>query len=88
MTSYAIESRYFCCANGVVDFPDGKSWSDVKYWYVKYGSFFATFNDGTSVEIHIDEEQETDWKRPVSTNIYPVSDEGWPDYEDLIEERE
>jgi len=82
MTTYKIISNMSCAVTSDVELPDGRTWDDVKEWYVKWGELVVTFKDGSTsvIEMLIDEEESVNWKRPILTEVYAVNNDGdWVD---------
>ena len=79
MNKYTISATYSAGTNGTVTFPEGKSWDDVKDWYVKWDTLHVQFKDSTEWEempLESGVDDIIDWKRPDSVSVYPESDEG------------
>ncbi len=77
MTHYAISATYSTCANGRVVFPEGKTWADVKDWYIKWDTLYALLEGETDYrefELHSDSTDGTDWKRPCYVSVYAEVD--------------
>ena len=71
-----IEARYSAYLSWDLE-ELGIDWDNVKDYYIKYGTLYVDFKDGSSVE-HLGNHGETDWKWSVKENILT---EGW----DLVE---
>ena len=84
MTTYKIVSTMSCVVSSEVELPDGRTWDDVKEWYVKWGCLIVTFKDDITSEIDmdVDTEESIDWKRPNSTEVFTINEDGC--YGDLI----
>jgi len=79
MNKYTITGIYSAATKGTVTFPEGKSWNDVKDWYVKWDTLHVQFKDATEwVDFPMDSgtDEIIDWKRPDSVSVYPESEEG------------
>lgn len=81
--TYEISATYRTEANSRVEFPEGKSWADVKGWFIKWDTIYVTWRDETQFEseLNSDSMDGTDWKRPISVSVYPQDEEGEPNYE-------
>lgn len=79
MNQYTISTTYLAGTEGTVVFPEGKSWDDVKDWYVKWDTLHVQFKDSPEwQEFSLDSHANgiIDWKRPDSVSVFPKSDEG------------
>ena len=79
MNQYTINTTYSAGTEGTVVFPEGKSWDDVKDWYVKWDTLHVQFKDSPewqefSLDSYVD--GIIDWKRPDSVSVFPKSAEG------------
>lgn len=79
MNKYTISTTYLAGTEGTVVFPEGKSWDDVKEWYVKWDTLHVQFKDSPewqefSLDSHVN--GIIDWKRPDSVSVFPKSVEG------------
>ena len=86
MTQYRIDTTLYASTNGTVTFPKGRTWADVKDWYVKWDTLYVAWTDGTEADLALDSEtlEVIDWKRPTSVEVYALDDEG--DQTDLVAE--
>ena len=88
MTSYTISSELYCCAQGSVTFPEGKTWEDVKDWYVKWDTLYVRFKDSDDyVEFSLNsyaDDGATDWKHPLGVTVYGMDADGETDYDNGI----
>ena len=80
-----INTSYYTGATARVTFKDGKTWADVKDWYIKWDTLHVLFKDAQdyeefALESHTDADS-TDWKRPISVSIHPRLDDGSTDYD-------
>ena len=62
-----IEARYSCYLNWDLE-ELGIDWDNVKDYYIKYGTLYVEFKDGSSEE-HEGNQGETDWKWSAQENI-------------------
>jgi hypothetical protein len=80
-----INATYYTGATARVTFKDGKTWKDVKDWYIKWDTLNVLFNDETDWDAYPLESSSdpdaTDWKRPISVSIHPYLDSGDVDYD-------
>lgn len=87
MTQYRVECTYPEYTWSTVDFPDGKTWDDVKDWYVKWDSLHLWFKGADGfIEIEMHSSSDREWKRPSTLTIYPVDEEGEADYGTIVVE--
>ena len=73
-------------ASGTSSFelPEGKFWSDVEDWYVRWDVFYFKIDgEWLQGELGTDVIDSIDWKRPESTTIYA----GESDMEDILDEQ-
>lgn len=72
-----LEAYYTIVASKVVELPEGKTWANVKDYYVKWGSLVLTFDDGTTVELDGGDADidSIDFKRPLSYTVWAVNDD-------------
>jgi len=86
---YAVEACYNAGTSSRVTFPEGKSWADVKDWFVKWDTLYVLFEGEQTMrelELNSDGLDAIDWKRPTSVSVYPVDADGDVDYEDSVGE--
>ena len=78
----AVITDYTLSSTTTFDMPDGKVWSDVEFWHVKWGTLFLTFKDGTAKEVETNEAtlDSCDWKRPSLTEIRFTDEDGDADW--------
>jgi hypothetical protein len=89
MAKYEISCSMHAGTTGHVEFPDGKTWTDVEEWYVKWDSLHVQFKGAAAYvefELNSDSLEVVDWKRPKSVEVYAVSDEGEVDYSETVAE--
>lgn len=89
MATYQIDACYYAGACSRVEFPEGKTWGDVKDWYVKWDCLNVLFKDAADwkqFELNSDALEAIDWKRPQSVSVHPVNDDGEVNYDVGIEE--
>lgn len=55
----------------------GKTWADVKDWYVKWDNLHLTYDNENWSEIDLNSNTDdmTDWKRPSRAEVHTVEDE-------------
>jgi hypothetical protein len=86
---YAISACYSAGTVGFVDFPEGKTWDDVRDWYVKWDILHVSFK-GTDewVEFSLDSDNDDtiDWKRPISVSVSPTDENGDADYNEVLDD--
>ena len=78
MTQYTVECSMYACAQGSVEFPEGKTWDDVEDWYVKWDTLHVRFEDDPNAHefaLNSDGLEAIDWKRPPSVTVYAVDPE-------------
>jgi hypothetical protein len=71
-----VDTQYTMAYETEIDLPEGKTWEDVKSWYIKYHSLFVVFNDGTTEEHNLDDNGWEDSKRPDGIQIYKIDEDG------------
>lgn len=81
-----VSACYYAGTTGYVDLPEGKTWSDVEDWYVKWDVLFLKFNgeDYTEFGLNSGGMDCIDWKRPTSVSIYPTLEDGTTDYDEEL----
>jgi hypothetical protein len=76
---YRIESTYHCGDYGLLVLPDGRTWADIEWWYVKWGTiFYKLRGDPQEYELLLHCTGEVDWKRPVETQVYELNENEEP----------
>lgn len=84
MAQYSISCTLGAFVSSTVEFPEGKTWDDVKDWYVKWDTLHVTFTDDdkwVEFPLNSDSMEAIDWKRPRSVEVNPVDEEsGETDY--------
>lgn len=84
MTTYQIDATYTAGTCAKVKFPEGKTWTDVLHWYIKWDTLHIRWKSGEDEEFELNSNgiDVIDWKRPASTSVY-VMDEttGKVDYD-------
>lgn len=91
-TTIEINASYYTGAVSRLTLKDGKTWKDVKDWFIKWDTLHVLFDgeddwEEYSLDSYSDPDS-TDWKRPASVSIYPVGEDGDVDYDtDYAEER-
>lgn len=85
-----IESTYAASTNDFVELPNDIQWSDIEWWYVKWGTlFFKAKQETEAREIPMDSDITTDtidFKRPMDTWVYEVDEQGEPISDEPIAE--
>jgi len=85
MATYHIDATYHAGAAANVGLPEGKTWADVKDWYIKWDTLHIQWGAGgkyQEFELNSDTTDCVDWKHPASASIYVVDEEtGEPDYD-------
>ena len=82
MAIYAVLTTYTENAHGIAEFPDDKIWADVEDWYVKWDYLHVKFKGEEEWrELALDSTGESDWKRPASTEVMYLADDGYPDWD-------
>ena len=78
-----IDQALHCSAIAYIDLPI-EDWSEVKSWYVKWDSLHYTLDgmEWKEIELNSGNTDCIEWKRPLSAEVYGVSDEG----EDWLDE--
>ena len=66
-----VNVSYSTQGTTTVEFPDGKTWDDVKNWFVKWDTLYITWKDDTefSVELCTDWLEGVDAKYPMGVSI-------------------
>lgn len=79
-----------CVATGSIELPEGLDWKkDVADWHVKWGVVHVRLKSGEWLELdaHLDTGDGIDWKRPLSTELFPYDESGEIDYSETLDER-
>jgi hypothetical protein len=71
-----VDTQYTMAYETEIDLPEGKTWEDVKSWYIKYHSLSVVFNDETIEEHNLDDNGWEDSKRPDGIQIYKIDEDG------------
>jgi len=71
-----VDTQYTISYETEIDLPEGKTWGDVKDWYIKYHSLSVVFNDETTEEYNLDSDSWEDSKRPDGIQIYKIDEDG------------
>tara|TARA_Y100000389_G_scaffold148757_1_gene147936 strand:+ start:644 stop:898 length:255 start_codon:yes stop_codon:yes gene_type:complete len=71
-----VDTQYTMAYETEIDLPEGKTWEDVKSWYIKYHSLSVVFNDETTEEHNLDDNGWEDSKRPDGIQIYKIDEDG------------
>lgn len=86
---YAVQATYYEGTIGFAEFPEGKEWTDVEDFYVKWDCLWVKFEGSEDyLEIDLCSEGESDWKRPISYQILGVDEDEMADYENVLAERD
>ncbi len=83
-----VLAGYNATEEHVVELPEGRQFSDIKEWYMRYGRFFCTFSDGldwVQTEANEAETEVTDYKRPSYVTLYATDGETH-DYDTVLAE--
>lgn len=85
MASYAVVAEYPEFAEGIVEFPDGKTWDDVEDWYVKWDYLNLKFKDEKDWrDFALNSSGDSEWKRPKSVEVLGVDEEGYADWDNIV----
>ena len=71
-----VDTQYTMAYETEINLPEGKTWEDVKSWYIKYHSLSVVFNDDTTVEHYLDDDGWGNSKRPDGIQIYKIDEDG------------
>ena len=71
-----VDTQYTMAYETEINLPEGKTWEDVKSWYIKDHSLSVVFNDDTTVEHYLDEDGWENSKRPDESQIYKIDEDG------------
>jgi hypothetical protein len=71
-----VDTQYTMAYETEINLPEGKTWEDVKSWYIKYHSLSVVFIDDTTVEHYLDDDGWEDSKRPDGIQIYKIDEDG------------
>ena len=71
-----VDTQYTMAYETEINLPEGKTWEDVKSWYIKYHSLSVVFNDDTTVEHYLDDDGWENSKRPDDIQIYKIDEDG------------
>lgn len=72
---YAVCTSYSTYNTEIIELPDGRTWDDVDTFYVKWGTLHITYKGSLGIiSIDLDENYDTDTKRPSSVDIRAVID--------------
>ena len=71
-----VDTQYTMAYETEIDLPEGKTWEDIKSWYIKYHSLSVVFNDETTEEHNLDDNGWEDSKRPDGIQIYKIDENG------------
>lgn len=76
MTTYQITATYCAGTSANVELPDGMTWDDVEYFYVRWDVLHIQWKSGGDWEYELgsDALDCIDWKRPQSTEVYKVDE--------------
>ena len=70
-----VETNYTAGGSTEVDLPEGRTWDDVKDFYVKWGVLYITFKDGQEFKEELNDGVEVyDMKRPAEVTVYDEED--------------
>lgn len=85
--TYTIAATYYAGTEANVTLPDGKTWDDVEFWYVKWDTIHIKFRGSEEyfdAELNSDGMDSIDWKRPVNATVFSVDAEGGTEYENEV----
>lgn len=71
-----VDTQYTTYYETEINLPEGKTWEDVKSWYIKYHSLSLVFNDDTTVEHYLGDYCDEDRKRPDGIQFYKIDEDG------------
>lgn len=71
-----VDTQYTMAYETEINLPEGKTWEDVKSWYIKDHSLSVVFNDDTTVEHYLDDDGWENSKRPDDIQIYKIDEDG------------
>ena len=71
-----MDTQYTMAYETEINLPEGKTWEDVKSWYIKDHSLSVVFNDDTTVEHYLDDDGWENSKRPDDIQIYKIDEDG------------
>lgn len=84
MTIYAFEAVYYTSVGSYAVLPDGRTWSEIEDWFIKWDTLHVKFkdvNDWCEVDLNSNYDGDcTDWKRPANVAVYEVDKDGEADY--------
>jgi hypothetical protein len=90
MAKYQIETTLNAGTSSTVELPEGKKWSDVQDWFVKWDTLHIRFRGDTDdTEILLDsatDPEMVDWKRPMSVIVFEVDETGETNYYNVVDE--
>jgi len=76
---YIVNTTYTADSDNEIDFPEGRTWSDVAEWYVKWHTLYLRYTDTEAwSEIDLGEigGEVIDIKRPSTVSIFLANDDG------------
>lgn len=78
ISRFNVRHSYNVTMTEMVELPEGKTTDDIDTCYVKYGTFFCSFKDGTEFEEDIFDSDlgEYDYKRPHTVEIVECDSDG------------
>ncbi len=81
MKKIRIIHEYYTSTEDFVTLPEGKTIQDIAIMYVKWGTAFISFNDGTYHEevLTADILERVDYKHPFAMKVHPVGADDVPD---------
>lgn len=73
---FAIEHTYQASVLDYIELEDVSSFSEIKEWFIRYGTFYYTLDGETWKEVKMgsDTSDVIDWKRPMDSAVFSVED--------------
>jgi len=87
---YGVYCTYYAGGGSSVELPDGKTWDDVEYWYIKWDILFYKLKGDKKLYeevLHIDVAEGIDFKRPVTTEIHKLDEDDCIEFGDVVDEQ-
>ncbi len=87
--TYKIVQTASITAETLIELPDGRTWSDVKNFFVKWGVLYITWQDDTTWEYDMDSDYDIetiDQKNPSSVGVFnAIETDGCLEFEPIAE---